>query len=305
MEHDLNTLYEFLIGVDGGGTGTRVCIARVAGSELGRGSGGPSGLMHGSDQAWTAVLDAVNSAFIEAGLGRPALARMAIGLGMAGVHNKQWAAAFAAKNPGFGLIALETDAYSTLLGAHQGQPGAIVAIGTGSVGEALLSDGTRREVGGWGFPSSDEAGGAWLGMRAINHVQRVLDGRAVSGDFARAVIDQCGGDRDGVFAWLARANQTTYAQLAPLVIEYARGDNVAQGIMILAGQEIARIAAALDPAGSLPLALCGSLAAPLRDYLPEPLLARVVTPHSDAVAGALQLIRRRLQQKESKYASPA
>lgn len=305
MEHDLNTTYEFLIGVDGGGSGTRVCIARVDGAELGRASGGPSGLMHGSEQAWAAVLDGVNRAFVEAGLERPALARMAIGLGMAGVHNKQWAAAFAAKNPGFGLTALETDAFSTLLGAHQGQPGAIVAIGTGSVGEALLNDGTRREVGGWGFPSSDEAGGAWLGLRAINHVQRVLDGRAVSDDFARAVIDKCGGDRDGAFAWLARANQTTYAQLAPLVIEHAHCDSVARGIMIQAGQEIAQIAAALDPTGRLPIALCGGLAAPMRDYLPEQLSARVVAPHSDAAAGALQLIRRRLKEEDSKHASPA
>lgn len=305
MEHDLNTSYEFLIGIDGGGSGTRVCIARADGSELGRGSGGPSGLMHGSDQAWASVLDAVNNAFVEAGLKRPELARMAIGLGLAGVHNKQWAAAFAARNPGFGSMALETDAFTTLLGAHQGQPGAIVAIGTGSVGEALLSDGTRREVGGWGFPSSDEAGGAWLGLRAINHVQRVLDGRAVSGDFARAVIGKCGGGRDGVFAWLARANQTTYAQLAPLVIEHARGDDVAHGIMILAGQEIAQIAVALDPAGRLPIALCGGLAAPMRDYLPESLLARIVAPHADAAAGALQLIHLRLQQKESNDASPA
>ena len=305
MEHDLNPAYEFLIGVDGGGTGTRACIARVDGVELGRGSGGPSALMHGPDPAWAAVLAAVDHAFADAGLKRPALGRIAIGLGMAGVHNKQWAAAFADKNPGFGLMALATDAFTTLLGAHQGQPGVIVAIGTGSVGEALLADGTRREVGGWGFPSSDEAGGAWLGMRAVNHAQRVLDGRAATGDFARAVIDRCGGDRGGLFAWLAGAKQSAYAQLAPLVIDHARADQVARDIMILAGQEVAQIAAALDPDGRLPIALCGGLAAPMRDYLPEHLAARVGMPHTDAVGGALQLIRRRLEQEESNDASRA
>jgi glucosamine kinase len=298
MERDLNPVYEFLIGVDGGGTGTRACIARADGVELARGSSGPSALMHGSAPAWAAVLAAVQHAFGEAGLALPALDRIAIGLGMAGVHNKQWAADFAANNPGFGMMALATDAFTTLLGAHQGQPGAIVAIGTGSVGEALLADGTRREVGGWGFPSSDEAGGAWLGMRAINHAQRVLDGRAASGEFARAVIGRCCGDRDGVFAWLAGAGQGAYAQLAPLVIEHAPADQAARDIMVLAGQEIAQIAAALDPTSRLPIALCGGLAAPVRGYLPEPLAARVVMPTADAVGGALQLIRRRLEQEE-------
>jgi glucosamine kinase len=290
-------MYEYLIGVDGGGTGTRVRIERPDGTELGRGSAGPSGLMHGAGKAWAAVLDAVNQAFADAGAIRPVLERMAVGLGLAGVHNKQWALEFARKNPGFGAIEVETDAFCTLLGAHQGRSGAIIAIGTGSVGEALLADGTRREVGGWGFPASDEASGAWLGLHAINHIQRVLDGRRPSSDFARAVIAQCGGDRNGLFNWLAVANQTTYAQLAPIVITHASQDDVAHALMVKAGEEIAEVAVALDPSGQLPVALCGGLAAPMSDYLPGKLRTRVVNPHSDAAAGALQLIRQSLQGK--------
>jgi glucosamine kinase len=186
---------------------------------------------------------------------------------------------------------LATDAFCTLVGAHQGKPGAIIAVGTGSVGEALLPDGTRREVGGWGFPVSDEASGAWLGIRAVNHAQRVLDGRRPASDFARAIIDYCGGSRASLYVWLAAANQTSYAQLAPIVIQFAKLDDVAHGMMIRSGVEIAEIAAALDPSRQLPIALCGGLAAPLSDFLPEQLRVRVVKPHADAAAGALQLIR--------------
>jgi glucosamine kinase len=285
-------MVEYMVGVDGGGTGTRARVERPDGTQSGRGSAGPSGLAFGVGNAWVAVLNAVNQAFVDAGVARPALVRIAVGLGLAGVHNRQWAVEFAEKNPGFGEIEVETDAFCTLLGAHQGKSGAIIAIGTGSVGEALLADGTRREVGGWGFPSGDEASGAWLGLRAVNHIQRVLDGRRPSSDFARSVIALCGGDRNGLFAWLATANQTTYAQLAPVVIKYAASDEVARGMMIEAGNEIAEVAAALDPSGRLPIALCGGLAAPMRDYLPEQLRARAVNPHADAAAGALQLIRR-------------
>ncbi|WP_211473446.1 BadF/BadG/BcrA/BcrD ATPase family protein [Collimonas humicola] len=306
-------MIEYLIGVDGGGTGTRVRLARNDGGAavlLATGSGGPSGLMHGVEAAWSAVLEALQGAFSTAGLVRPALDRMAIGLGLAGVNNKQWAAEFSASNPGFRDTVIETDAFTTLVGAHQGRPGVIIAIGTGSVGEVLTAEGKRREVGGWGFPASDEAGGAWLGMRAITHAEHVLDGRAAGSDFARALIHFCDrssqargarfdSHRDSMFAWLAGASQTSYAQLAPLVIEHAASDAAARQLMLAAGQEVARIAAALDPDGQLPIALCGGLAAHLQPYLPEPLLALVVKPHADAAAGALRLIDQRLKGKQT------
>ncbi|AIY40737.1 N-acetylglucosamine kinase of eukaryotic type [Collimonas arenae] len=299
-------MIEYLIGVDGGGTGTRVRLARNDGVLLATGSGGPSGLMHGVEQAWSAVLDALHGAFSTAGLVRPALDKMAIGLGLAGVNNRQWAADFSARNPGFGDAVIETDAFTTLVGAHQGQPGVIIAIGTGSVGEVLTTDGQRREVGGWGFPASDEAGGAWLGMRAITHAQQVLDGRAPGSDFSRALMYFCDrsnqarnvhfdSHRDSMFAWLASASQTAYAQVAPLVIQHAESDPAARQLMLDGGREVAKIAAALDPGGELPIALCGGIAAHIQPYLPEPLLALVVKPHADAAAGALRLIDQRLK----------
>ncbi len=276
-------MIEYLIGVDGG--------------ELAQGHSGPSGLSHGIGAAWDAVEQAVAMAFSAAALARPARAAMAIGLGLAGVHNKQWAGDFIAAQPGYAAVALETDALTTLLGAHRGRPGAIVAIGTGSVGEVLDRAGGRREVGGWGFPSGDEAGGAWIGMRAVGHIQQVLDGRAAANPFAQAVIAACGGERDAIQRWLAGANQTAYAQLARLVLEHGRGNPVANAILTEAGYQVALIAQALDPGADLPVALCGGLAEPLRAYLPDTLLRRVVAPHGDSAAGALRLIDSHLRER--------
>ncbi|ATD60060.1 MAG: BadF/BadG/BcrA/BcrD ATPase family protein [Janthinobacterium svalbardensis] len=290
-------MIEYIIGVDGGGSGTRVRLARLDGQELAQGQSGPSGLMHGIERAWTSVAHAVTLAFRAAGLEQPSLQRMAIGLGLAGVHNKQWAASFVEHNPGYALVALESDALTTLLGAHAGQPGVIVAIGTGSVGEVLHADGSRHEVGGWGFPSGDEAGGAWIGMRAINHAQQVADGRVPGSAFATAVIDACGGQRNAMQVWLAAASQTSFAQLARLVLEHAASNVVARTILSDAGQQIALIARALDPAGTLPVALCGGLAAPLSSYLPEALLQLVVPAQGDSAAGGLRLISKHLQEQ--------
>lgn len=287
-------MIEYLIGVDGGGTGTRVRIARAGGAEIAQAQGGPSGLAHGIDRAWKAIGDAVAAAFASAGLEHPPLPSMAIGLGLAGVHNKEWAAQFAAANPGYCALRLETDGFTTLMGAHQGQPGAIVAIGTGSVGQVLLPSGEQREVGGWGFPAGDEASGGWMGLRAINHIEQVLDGRKPHSPFAQQVIDACGGNRDAIQVWLGKATQTTYASLAPIVVAHGGGDATAHQILADAGLEVAGLARALDPSAELPFALCGGLGQALRAYLPAELLGRAVAPHGDAASGALRMIEQHI-----------
>lgn len=290
-------MIEYIIGVDGGGSGTRVRLARPDGRPLAEGASGPSGLLHGIVRAWAAVEEAAGAAFMGAGLTRPARSAIAIGLGLAGVHNKEWARQFVAAQPGYARVALETDAYTTLLGAHGGHPGAIIALGTGSVGEALLADGSRREVGGWGFPAGDEAGGAWIGMRAVNHIQQVLDGRAPGSPFADAVTAACGGTRDAIQLWLANAGQTGYAQLARLVLQHGDGNDVARAILLEAGRQVELIAHALDAGATLPLALCGGLATPIRGWLPPALLQRVLTPRGDSASGALRLIQTSLKEK--------
>ena len=283
-------MIEYLIGVDGGGTGTRVRLASLDGTELAQATGGPSALSQGIAKAWTTILAAVGEACAAADIGDPPLAKMGIGLGLAGVHNKEWAAQFTAANPGFAALVLDTDGFSTLMGAHGGKPGAIVAIGTGSVGEAMLEDGAKVEVGGWGFPAGDEASGAWMGLRALNHIEQVLDGRVEGAAFARDVIEHCGGTRDAVQIWLGRANQTAYASLARFVVAHGETDPVARAILEHAGREVAGIARALDRSGTLPLSLCGGLGEVLLAWLPEDTRARVTPPEGDSAKGALRMI---------------
>ncbi|AIY41149.1 N-acetylglucosamine kinase of eukaryotic type [Collimonas arenae] len=298
----LKTAFEYLIGVDGGGTKTHIRVERPDGSHVADGSSGPSALMHGTSKSWCAIVTALDNAFLTAGITRPPYPAIAAGCGLSGVNNPQWGTQFTEQNPGFGALAIGTDAFTTLLGAHLGQPGVVVAIGTGSVGEVLLADGSRREVGGWGFQTGDEASGGWIGLRAANHVERALDGRAEAGPLSKAIISFCGGgdefstdqNRQRVIAWVNSANQSIFAQLAPLVVAHAGHDQAAQTILRKAGVEIAEIARALDPTQQLPIALCGGLASPLRAYLPEPLKSRAITPRADAATGALLLLRRQL-----------
>ena len=290
----------YLIGVDGGGSGTRVRLARCTPgfdyTELSEGAAGPSALSQGIPAAWDAIGAALAQACRNAGVKQPPLEEMAIGLGMSGVHNRSWAQAFLAANPGYAACVLNNDGYTTLIGAHGGQPGAIIALGTGSVGQALLADGSAREVGGWGFPSGDEGSGAWIGMAAINYLQQTLDGRLESGPLADELAAFCGGSRPAIQDWLAGATAPRFATLAPLVVHHADAeDEAACEIMASAGYEVDLMAAALDPDYPLPLALCGGLGAAIVPWLDAETVDLVVPAQGDSAAGALRMVATALQ----------
>jgi len=126
----------FLLGLDGGGSGTRARLADAAGRTLAFGQAGPSGLSQGVGQAWLHVQQAVAAAFSAAGLPLAPPAECAIGLGLAGVHAPALAEAFRADDPGYAHLVLDTDAATLLAGAHGGSRVWISPAYTGSVGEA-------------------------------------------------------------------------------------------------------------------------------------------------------------------------
>ena len=283
--------FEYLIGVDGGGTGTRVVVADAHGRELARASGAPSALGLGIPSAWQAIDETISRAFGDIGKTSWSHAACAIGLGLSGVHNAQWEQAFTQAAPGFAALTVATDGFTTLLGAHAGQPGAIVAVGTGIVGEAWFGGQKKHTVSAWGFPSGDEGGGAWIGLQAARAAQRALDGRAASGAMVDEIIAMWGGTVEAAFAWLGRAGQTTFAQLAPVVLRHGKQDPIADTILRQAGAEVALVARALDPEARLPLALCGGLAEALRPWLPDALASRAGAPLGDSARGALHLVQ--------------
>jgi len=290
------TEIRYALGVDGGGTGTRVRLWTDGGTLVGHGEAGPSALAQGVAQAWTHIGEAVARAFASAGLAAPVAGHCVLGLGLAGAVAPHLSAAFFRAAPEYALIVLETDSRTALMGAHAGRPGAIVAVGTGAVGEALHADGRRVAVSGWGFPVGDEGSGAWLGLRAMRIAHRALDGRAPAGTLARAVWRRVGDRRDALLEWCADARQHEYAQLAPLVFECAGTDAAAQSLVQDIAQEIEDMALALDPGLQLPIALLGSIGLRMADRLPPALRARLVEPAGDAVDGAHRLVCQQMQE---------
>lgn len=277
------------IAVDGGASGTRIRVTNGAWSA--DVAAAPTSLTLAGAAAWQVILDAL--AGIEGGGRLGPVEDAHFGLGLAGANNAGQRAAFLAAAPKAAAINLATDAYTSVLGAHGGAPGAAVAVGTGSVGYRLFPDGTTKMSGGWGFPVGDEGSGAWLGRRALGQSLRVLDaGDVPPQGLTQAVLAHCGPGRDAILAWLKGATSTRYAELAPMVMTLASAsDPAAVGLALAAGFEIDRLALALDPGRQAALSIVGGLAEPLTPYLPEELAQWVQAPKGDALDGAMLLAR--------------
>jgi glucosamine kinase len=283
-------------GVDGGGSKTRIALFDAAGQQLGLTIAGPTSLTLRGPLAWDVILDALRGLCAAISHDPDDFRDMHFGIGLAGVNNGDQRAGFIDAAPTVGALHVATDAYIAALGAHQGKPGAIVIVGTGSVGYCIDADGGSRLVGGWGFPIGDEGSGAWLGRAALVQALHAFDGRMPGGasDLHRALIERCGPTRDGMMNWLRDAASTKYAALAPLVIECAgRDDPAALQLVAAAGAEIDALAVALDPDRAIPLSLVGGLAEPLAPYLPAPLRSWMRAPHDEPIAGALMLAQGR------------
>lgn len=274
----------FWVGIDGGGTSTRALVADAEGRILGRGEAGASALGQGAEQAWRHIGEAI----ARAGVAGLALRDCALGLGLSGTGVPAQLSAFLAADPGVARLCIVTDGMVALLGAHGGQPGALLISGTGSVAEALLPDGSRRMTGGWGWQIGDEGSGAWLGQQAMKLAQAAYDGRAAAGPLVQSVWRQAGTTREALLGFCAQAGQGGYASLAPLVFEH-EDDPAAAALLAEAARALDVLGTAVHP--TLPLALAGSIAQRLAPRLSPALQARRVEPQGEPVAGALWLIQ--------------
>jgi glucosamine kinase len=282
---------DFLIGIDGGGTRTRARLCDGGGRVLGEGVAGPSALGQGAEQAWRHVREAVQRAAEVAGCSAFDWGRSAIGLGLSGAGLPDAAQAFRDSAPPVLKLALETDVWAGLLGAHGGSPGGLLIGGTGSVLMALWPDGHRSRVGGWGWRLGDEGSGAWLGQQALRHLHRALDGREPRGSWSDAVLARVGGSAGAMLSWQRDAGQHAFAELAPLVFDHEASDPIAATVIAAAVEELRELLQAIDPSHQLPWAVGGSVAQRLLPRLKAVWPAQWTEPQGDAMAGALRLLQ--------------
>lgn len=283
---------ELFLGVDGGGTSCRARLADRSGRVLGEGVGGPANARLGMDLVYGSILAAARGALTQAGLPEAVLARTRAGFGLAGAAQALERNLVLSHPHPFASLALETDAYAACLGAHGGADGAILILGTGTCGFALIG-GRRLNVGGWGFHVSDDGSGAQMGREAIRRALWALEGMLPEGALSDAVLAPFERSPERIVAFADRAQPADYGKLAPLVLEHAaRGDAMALGLLADTIGHVTRIAERLLDSGAPSICLMGGLAAPLTPHLPATIRARLAAPQGDAMDGALLMARR-------------
>lgn len=231
-----------VIGVDGGGTRTRVALVSSVSGVLGLGESG-CGNYHdvGIDAVRRHIAEARDAAFAAAGLPpRPVTSAF---MGMASVAAQEDRTRVADAAAAIGLaerVEAAMDLRVALMGGLSGRPGIAVIAGTGSsvYGEgADAATGERRgwQAGGFGSYLDDGGSASEIGRRALVACVHEHDGRGPETPITRQVFDRLGISDPRAILYkvdgegLARAD---IAALAPIVTRAAdAGDPVALRIL--------------------------------------------------------------------------
>ncbi len=240
----------WILGIDGGGTNSRVRVESAEGRELYRGRGaGTNPNAAGFDRAVASIRELVLGALGGAGLDAGSCA--AAYLGGAGVdrpaEREAMAAVLAGLLPGARVDA-GNDAEAALAGALRSPEGYLLIAGTGSIALARSRDGGRCRAGGWGHWLGDEGSAFWLAFEAIKAGLRASEGRGPATALGEAALEYFGlSGYDGLVGLMyAGFDKAAVARFAVRVEEArALGDPVAVALFDEAARELAALAASV------------------------------------------------------------
>lgn len=301
-----------VIGVDGGGTKTRVIVADELGNQLaevvGPGSAvRPGEVEHSADVIAATLADAL------AACEMTHVVPKVLCVGVAGAAREPERQAIWQALAGRDLaeeIVIHPDYSIALDDAFGDGPGVLLISGTGSAAFGRSPSGTTARCGGWGPVCGDEGSGAWIGRRALSVVTASADGREPETALVGAVLTAAQvNEPQELIAWAASATPALFASLAPVVSSVAdAGDLRANAILSLAVEELVlhvrTLARSLfgDERAATPVAFTGGMltrGTTLRKRLEQRLRSAVpgaqlqageVHPARGAVRGALRYL---------------
>ena len=286
------------VGVDVGKTGCRAVLDEGGRRGSADGPGAP-GLADpgGVDRAEEAVRHVVGRVLAE-GSSATALVVGAAGAEAAPEQARELAARLSRSLP-VASVAVTSDSVTAHAGALDGEPGTVLAVGTGSVALAVDARGHKRQVDGWGPWLGDDGSGAWIGREALRAVLAAREGRSPETSLTAAAVARFG-DLVVLPRRIHQAGSTASAtaSFTPDVVAAAEaGDPVAGSILDRAVRHWVELTvAAAAAAGEERVALVGGLAdvAVLRDRFTDLLPAGLwLQPAAGApVDGALLLATR-------------
>ena len=232
-----------ILGVEGGGTRTRVLLADAQGFILAREYGGPASSLYVDPEQYRAQLENMLQRIVSiAGVD----ARRVCAAGFAGPMDHGLLHDAVCRS--FGAIPIHSFSESAIaLACHGLTWGVSLVAGTGASCRAINERGEARSCGGYGPQFGDEGSGYWIGREAIAAVMRARDGRGAATRLSQDVCAKLGlKDVWAIFQYAERSGHVpgpVIASLTPLVYEAATdGDTAALDICARAGSHLASLA---------------------------------------------------------------
>jgi len=171
---------EIVVGVDGGGSKTRVIVGTAEGEILATVDGAKSAVVPGraSDSA-NVIADLVVRAIAEIAQPGVVVPRV-LYCGVAGTGREEERRALHAALDAKELaeeVVIDSDGLIAMYDAFEDRPGILLVVGTGSIAYGRSPAGEVVRCGGWGPTFGDEGSGGWIGRRALSIVAASSDGR--------------------------------------------------------------------------------------------------------------------------------
>jgi len=284
---------DIFLGVDAGGSTCRVKITTKPGRVLAEAQSGAANTRIGIEHLHHHLLSTCREAEKMAGLNKTDIAHVSAAMGIAGIQRPGAKDALTGLGFPYKNTHITSDAHIALLGAHSGKDGGVVIVGTGSIGLGT-QNGKTKQVGGYGFPVSDEGSGAYIGLQAIKATLKSLDGRVSESPLTQHIFEKFGPTIGNVIAWMDTASATEYATLAPLVVTHAeQGDMTAVSIMKHSGAHITSIIESLQNWGVPTCSIVGGLGKHISAYLLPETIKILKSADLTAIDGALILAQRK------------
>lgn len=302
----------YYLGVDGGGTNCRIRLADENLNTLADAAGGRSNLqIDAGEPAFRSVTDGTREVFLKAGIDFAETANTYACFGMAGGRLPSAREAFANRPWPFAAVKVFDDIDIARAGAHGGEDGAVIIVGTGSAALGQV-DGERHQCGGWGFHIGDQMSGAILGRELVRRAVEAADGLVSGSPLTEAVIAALGGSIDTVMDWsfpkdnrppapmtdvkapatlLGRA-PAEYGAFMPLLFEYLeKGDPIAKELIDLEMSYIDNYVRWFKARGMPRMAAVGGLGTRLYPQMIERYGDFIVRPVHEPLHGAVILAR--------------
>ena len=294
---------ELFVGVDAGGTRTRMVLGNRLGNLLDRAEGGPGNFQRlGAEGLGSLIEDLLGHV-------QPASAPVVLCAGVAGAGRvpEQLALRRELERRALaGRILVVSDARAALEGAHGGSAGIVCIAGTGSIVLGRNSAGEEARAGGWGPVLGDEGSAYALVLDGVRAALRAVDGSGTDTRLQEVLLEALGlADWNDIIAGVygGGLSRERLAEACPTVFAAARaGDRVAAHVIEAGaralGAQIAAVAQRLRLAAPVAVACTGGVFAEmeaLRASLAEGaegVTVQLGSPQLSAHLGALLLALR-------------